>query len=80
MTTPKTDAIMALHDKAAEAYGNAAYVVAHVSDKQGDEMLAEARESRAALLAALQALDPPVEQPHLQFTAYHTDDTQAGTL
>ncbi len=31
-------------------------------------------------LAALQAIDPPVEQPHLQFTAYRTDDTQAGTL
>ena len=42
--------------------------------------LREQRDIARTALAALQALDPQAEQPHLQFTAYHTDDTQAGTL
>lgn len=45
-------------------------------EEVNDAMQAEINDLRVAL----QALDPPVEQPHLQFTAYHTDDTQAGTL
>lgn len=81
MTTPKTDALMALADVYSGA--RAAWHVENLygtSKRYTEQLYKEMEEARAALLAALQALDPPVEQPHLQFTAYHTDDTQAGTL
>ena len=80
MTTPTTDAIMALAD--AYAADRAAWYLEKLygtSKSYTERLYKETEEARAALLAALQAIDPPVA-PHLQFTAYHTDDTQAGTL
>lgn len=81
MTTTQTDALMALADAYAANRADWYLEKLYGTSKRYTELLyKETEEARDALLAALQALDPPVEQPHLQFTAYHTDDTQAGTL
>lgn len=62
MTT--IDNIMALHKKAAIAYSQAFYLVAHVSENQADEIYQSARETEKALRTALaEALAQPVREP-----------------
>ena len=87
MTTTQTDRLMAMFDDAIESSrlqgGTDAKkgfgIYTEEDSRFNVAMYKSIAEKRAALLAALQALDPQVA-PHLQFTAYHTDDTQAGTL
>jgi hypothetical protein len=60
--THTVDTLMALHDKAARDYSQAAYLVAHVSVNQADQIYQTARETKEALRTALtEAFAQPIK-------------------
>lgn len=76
MTTTQTDEIKTWQQRLEETCPALGPMHIHARvEEVNDAMQAEINDLRVAL----QALDPQVA-PHLQFTAYRTDDTQAGTL